>query len=177
MPQSLLRKNTRLVGGGAPRPDRPFLATELPPLSGFGAALSEFFLVIVNNLTTMLFIVIGLVLLRVVLRRTWLVVGLAWLLMTALYGGSYPYMGWLVMGLWEAAFLFVFFRVGWLAIAVGFVAFDLLQSTSLTADPSAWHAYTTILFVTFIVALAVASFKTSLAGRPLFGGLLAEDQD
>ena len=152
-------------------------ATELPPLSGFGAALSEFFLVIVNNLTTMLFIVIGLVLLRVVLRRTWLVVGLAWLLMTALYGGSYPYMGWLVMGLWEAAFLFVFFRVGWLAIAVGFVAFDLLQSTSLTADPSAWHAYTTILFVTFIVALAVASFKTSLAGRPLFGGLLAEDQD
>jgi hypothetical protein len=55
-----------------------------------------------------------------------------------------------------------------------FVMFALLEAP-LTLDPSAWFATRALPVVALFAALAVYGFRTSLAGKPIFGRPLLED--
>lgn len=164
----------RWMGLVPPRPDFP-LPSELPPLRGFAEAFSQFFVVVANNLTTSLYIFAALVLLRFVLRKTWLAAGVWWVLGFVLYGVGFG-MGWLLAnGVWWTLWVVSFFRFGWLATVVAMCLQDVLLQYPVTMDLSAWYAYATFLALGVALALAVYGFKVSLAGQPAFGDILAEE--
>jgi hypothetical protein len=55
-----------------------------------------------------------------------------------------------------------------------FVMFSLLEFP-LTLDVSAWYAARALPVVAVVAGLALYGFRTSLAGKPLFGRSLLED--
>lgn len=68
------------LGYTPPRPDLPRHPAELTALLGVNASLSELFAVQVNTLTFVLFMIVGLLLLRLLFRKTWLAVAVHWVL-------------------------------------------------------------------------------------------------
>jgi len=53
---------------------------------------------------------------------------------------------------------------------------DLLEQIPLTSHLSAWYAAPTLLTLAAIAALALWTFRASLAGRPLFRDIILADQ-
>jgi len=104
----------------------------------------------VNITTHVLFLFVALLLLRFLLRRTWLAVAAHWsgyVLVCASRFGALPIVSWTT--LWHV------FRLGWGTILVGSVTAALLNGFPLTSDLSAWYAYVTFLVVGECLALAV----------------------
>lgn len=161
--------------GRAPlRPDLPRHPAELLALRGVSESVSELFVVQVNLLTHLLFIVGGLLLLRFVFRKTWLAVAIHGTLYVAVYASAWP-LGLLTMPLWIGLWYFFFFRFGWVSVLVASLTADLLGGYPLTTHLSAWYAHAPILVVGVCLALALYGFRVSLAGRPAFKDLLAEE--
>ncbi len=162
------------LGRVPPRPDLPSHPAELIALRGVSEALAELFSVVVNISTHILFLFIALLLLRLLLRKTWLAVGIHWMLYSLVYASAFP-MGFLTIPIFMAAWYYFFFRFGWVTILVTTLTADLLTGHPLTTDLSTWHAHATILIAAFCLALTFYGFKVSLAGRPVFKNLLVED--
>ena len=137
-------------------------------------AIAEVFAVQVNILTYTLLLIGGLLLLRFVFRRTWLAVAVHGTLFVLVYASAYP-RGFLTNSLWIGLWHFFFFRFGWVSVLVASVTADLLFGYPLTTHLSVWYAHGSILVICVCVALAVYGFRVSLAGRPAFKDLLAEE--
>jgi hypothetical protein len=158
--------------GGVPlRPDFPRHPATLLVLGGIRDSLAELLAVLVNITTHVLFLFVALLLLRFLLRRTWLAVGAHWLGYVLVYSGSF---GVLPIAAWITFWHLLFFRYGWVTILVGTFVADLLLGFPLTSDLAAWHAYTTVLAAGGCLALAGYGFRVSLGRRPAFRDLLAE---
>jgi hypothetical protein len=158
--------------GGIPtRPDLPPHPATLLALGGIREAVAEMLAGFVNLTTHILFLLVALLLLRFLLRRTWLAIGAHWAGYALVYSSSFgilPIVSWIT--LWHV----FFFRFGWVTILAATITTDLLQGFPLTSDLSAWHAYATVLAVGACLALAGWGFRTSLGGRPAFRDPLAE---
>ena len=122
---------------------------------------------------SLLFIFIGIMMflvLRLLLRRTWIAVvvfsALAMLLFNPGTGHPAPYLIGLLIGI--LLFWFVLFRFGLLPIVLGSTVCDLLLFLPLTFDLTAWYRHVTLLTLFVTVGVAVWGFWTALAGRPLF---------
>ena len=158
-------------GGVPPRPDLPSHPATLLALSGIREAVAEMLAVVVNITTHVLFLFVALLLLRFLLRRTWLAIAVHWVGYVLVYSGSF---GLLPIATWITLWHLLFFRYGWVTILVGTLTADLLFGYPLTSDLTSWHAYATVLAVGACLALAGYGFRVSLGGRPAFGDLLAE---
>jgi hypothetical protein len=110
--------------------------------------------------------------LRVLLRKEWLaaVVFVAiWVTLKTL-GSDYPWIeGSAYAALYGGAVIMVF-RFGFVALAVGIFATEMLLNVPLTLDFSAWYLSSVSLPLLSIVALAVWGFYHSLAGQKLWQG-------
>ena len=160
------------LGLAPPRPDLPRHPAELLALRGVSESLSELFAVQVNLLSHILFLVGALLLLRFVLRRTWLAVIVHGTVYAMVYVSAWP-QGYLTLPVWIGLWYFFLFRFGWVSVLVATVTADLLNGYPLTTHLSAWCAHATILVVCLCLALALYGFKVSLGGRPAFRDLPA----
>jgi serine/threonine-protein kinase len=113
-----------------------------------------------------------LVLLRLVVRKTWIaVLVLSLPTNTLVPGGGAPF-GWespFVMAIPLIA-LAVFLRVGLLAYCAT-VFTDVLVRVPMTLDVDAWFFGHSLATLVILAALAVSAFLVSLGGRPTFGGV------
>jgi hypothetical protein len=160
------------LGLAAPRPDVPAHPAMLLALRGVPESVAELLAVLVNITTHVLFLFVALLLLRFVLRRTWLAIAVHWSAYVLVYGPSF---GWLPIAAWITTWHFLFFRYGWLPILVGTFMTDLLHGYPLTKDLAAWNAHPTILVGGVTLALLVYAFRTSLGGRPAVADLLPDE--
>jgi serine/threonine-protein kinase len=110
-----------------------------------------------------------LLVLRLLLRRTWIAVIVFSVLAILMFysGTSHPAPYLIGMGLSLAAYWLVLFRVGLLPILLGPVVANLFL-LPLTYDLTAWYGYVTVLVLFVTLGVAVWGFWVSLAGRPLF---------
>ena len=116
-----------------------------------------------------------LVLLRSLLRISWLAAALWCLLLASPLRGEDPVVEWALGGLRALLFLLALVRGGLLSMVVTlFVAFILLEAP-LTLDLSAWYASRGLPTLVVILGLALYGFHTALAGKSLLGQSLLED--
>jgi hypothetical protein len=108
-----------------------------------------------------------LLMLRLVVGRTWIAVVLTILLAIPLSGVS---LGWMVIFVLAAPLitLIVFLRVGLLAYIATFYV-DVLLRVPMTLDPNAWFFGHSLVVLLILGALASYAFVVSLGGRRAFG--------
>jgi hypothetical protein len=122
-------------------------------------------------------VVLLIFLLRVVLRRQWL---MAAVFIALVVGGNalsgHPAIGALHGALVASVLLVGLLRFGVLPLVVLFLVGDFVFSSPLTTDLSAWYSGSTVFPVAIILALTAYAFHTAVAGRPLFkAGFLESD--
>ena len=108
--------------------------------------------------------------LRVLLRKEWLaaIVFVAlWVALKTL-GSDYPWIDGSAWALLYGVAVIVAFRFGFVALAVGIFATDLLINVPLTLDLSFWYAISSWLPLLSVAALAVWGFYNALAGQKLW---------
>lgn len=112
-----------------------------------------------------------LVLLRLIVRKTWIAVLMLSLPTNPFAPGGVTPIGWetpLVVAMPLIA-LAVFLRVGLLAHVAMFFT-GVLVRVPMTLDPDAWFFGNSLATLLILAALAVSAFVVSLGGRPAFGG-------
>ena len=117
-----------------------------------------------------------LLLMRLLLRKTWIAAG-AWYLAfhawaSLAFAGNSFWMLWNLVFL--AWWLLVFFRLGLLPLMVALSLFGFFWPIVPTLDPSCWYSPASYLALTVAFALAGYAFYVSLAGQPLFRDELKE---
>ena len=116
-------------------------------------------------------------LLRVLLRRDWMVSLVVILLIGGLVLASSPDP--LIAVLFSttiiALVLFILIRFGILPLVAMFYVVALTNGIPITSDLSAWYAGGTVLSTVMILALAAYAFHIARAGRPLFKEGFLED--
>ena len=114
-------------------------------------------------------------LLRVVLRRSWMVAlaFVALLTLPRLTASAQPGMTALFAVLQTSASLFVMARFGVLPLVGAFFVGNHVAPIALAVDPSAWYATSGFLTAAMVLLLAGWSYRYALAGRPVVrAGLL-----
>jgi serine/threonine-protein kinase len=148
-----------------------------------GLALPRWFNALANASGEALALFLGFLLLRIVVRRTWIAAAIA-VAVAALSGsGSFQpspaidataqFLSGLIFLATSLVFLAVSIRFGILALTAALVYGQIAQ-TPLTADFSAWYAPVGLLHLGFYVAIAVWSFHVSLGGRQVLKGDLLD---
>ena len=125
-----------------------------------------------TNATLMdsLFPLLLLVVLRLILRRTWLAVLALVVLVTfafwPVFSSPIPHLVFLpiTMGL----FLLLLYRFGFLAVVVCSSTTAFLQDMPITYEVSSWYFGATLVVVALILGVAIYSFRVSLSGKPVF---------
>jgi hypothetical protein len=111
-----------------------------------------------------------LLVLRLILRKTWIAMIVFSVLVTVLFnpgmGHPAPYL--ISMLIMMFLFWFVLFRFGLLSLMVGYSVSHLLRYMPLTFDLTSWYAYATLLTLFITVGVAAWGFRTALGGRTLF---------
>jgi serine/threonine-protein kinase len=110
-----------------------------------------------------------LVLLRALLRKTWIAATVFFLVGTLVQMGpepAEPVLELLRSGISVVLFLGVFFRFGLLPTLLGLWFVFTLESFPLTFDLSAWYGSRTLVGLAALVGVAGWAFRVSLAGRP-----------
>jgi hypothetical protein len=121
--------------------------------------------------------VLGLVLLRLLLRRTALVVAVASpvLMFTgANFMGSTSQWMWLFPLAQGVVIALVTVRFGLLTLVVARFVWHLLNRVPMTGDVSNWSAAASNWSLLLLVALVCYGFYASRAGQPLFGTVLRD---
>jgi Protein kinase domain len=123
------------------------------------------------SLVSALIGVVVLLLIRLVVRKTWIAVGVAILVSIPLSGAPF---GWELIFVLAAPLvgLTIFLRVGLLAYVTIFFT-DVLVRVPLTLDFNAWFFGRSLLVLLMLAALATYAFVVSLGSRPAFGGSAA----
>jgi hypothetical protein len=112
----------------------------------------------------------------VILRRRWLAVGMAGLVLTLLDISAENILVEVPMVLALATLtILVATRFGIVALAVSFLSRDLLLSSPLTLDFSRWYAGRSLLVLLILAGLAVYGFRASLGGKPAFGAAVLDE--
>jgi len=126
-------------------------------------------------LISSLFFVLILVILRLVLRRTWLAVAAAFVVAAGAYWPAYssPAVYLIAMSLNVAIFVFVLFRYGFLSVVVASAVSALLTGIPMTYQVSSWIFGGTVVVLALVLGLAIYGLRIALAGRPLFPDELA----
>jgi len=126
-------------------------------------------------LNAVLIVLMMLLLMRLVLRRTWLAL-MVWIPFFILlidpsnFGNAW--FGLVTAGLIVTWWLLTFFRVGLLSLNVCFGLIGLGTPVQLGLDPSGVHAGPTWLYLVILAAIATYGFYVSLAGRPMLKAML-----
>ncbi len=111
---------------------------------------------------------------RVILRKEWL----AALAFVALFAGfkglatAHPAVDTAMYVLIYGILVVLLLRYGFLAVAVCAFVTDVMAALAFTTDFGAWYGTTSLLTVLSLIGLAAFAFRTSTAGKPLFGVLL-----
>ena len=114
-------------------------------------------------------VVILFLLLKLLVRKTWIALSLQTLLMIAIFmGPGDPVLNFLVNLCFIAIFWWLLFRFGLLSALVLFTVGNLLGELPLTHDFSAWYAGSTWMTLLVIAGLTAWGFYVALAGRPVF---------
>jgi serine/threonine-protein kinase len=152
----------------------------VPALTGGRWAVGPIFLVPLVSLSAPLVHFVMLLLLRIVLRRTWIAaiayVGLVALSSgaqgLALSGGGIPFglilVGMVAGALTAALLLTLLLRFGLLASATCFLLVNLVASFPLTLDTSAPYFMTGLAGILVIIALMITALRIALAGQTVF---------
>lgn len=122
----------------------------------------------VNNASAILFFPVMIVALtRLVVRKTWLAVGLFLLffVVAAMPHMASPVPHLIGTSLVFALFFFVLFRFGFLACAALTLTTHLAHDLPITPDSSSWFFSSTIFTLALIAALALYGFKIALPRR------------
>jgi hypothetical protein len=150
----------------------PSLSVALGSLLGVREAIATFLLVIPNCVIQALLWFVLIFVLRVILRRDWLAAAafvVVYVLLNVLASTVAPVVGALCSAAQTALLVFVMLRFGLLALIASSFVYVLLILFPITADFSAWYAGASLFAVLGVAAIAAFAFRTSLAGRPLFG--------
>jgi eukaryotic-like serine/threonine-protein kinase len=151
------------VPGMTPIPQHPSSLAGPGPFAGW-----IFTTAVITTLQSLL--VTALVMLSwVILRRLWLAVGVAALVLAlaGISGENVLVEAPMVLAV-GALTVFVAARFGLVALAASFLTQNLLTYAPLTLDVSRWYAARSMLVLLLLVSLAVYGFHTSLGGRPAF---------
>jgi serine/threonine-protein kinase len=133
----------------------------------FFAALS-----IVEALAAMALLILS----RIVLRRGWLALGATVLVLTVLGLSGENIAVEAPMSLILATLIvFIATRLGLLALVLRQFAYRLLTLFPLTLDFSRWYAGRSLVVLIVLAGLALYAFRTSLGGKPVFGGVALEE--
>jgi hypothetical protein len=119
-----------------------------------------------------------LVIFRLVLRRNVAALAAVWICvsMVSLSGGAPLLRFALVSAAIAAPILYVLPRHGVFALAAAVFFRNLLANTPATFDMNAWYAFRSTATLALLVAICAFAFYTSLAGKPLFGAAMMEEQ-
>jgi len=150
---------------------RSFQATNPLTLAGPSAVAGSIFYEINSALYIALLYLMILLFLRVVLRRRLLVSGAFVAVLTlilALFYELHPVLGWFTASLWGALVWWLLTRVGFLAIIVMLLTWNVLDLFPLTTSFSAWYFGSGATAMAVVFAPAAFGFYTSQAGRPIF---------
>jgi hypothetical protein len=143
-------------------------------LNGMIGALTTIDRLLVTSIFVGMANIFVVVVLRALVRRTWIVIPVAMMLFSVgtVVSAFGPNPAWLdvasqltVTGLMG----FVVLRLGVLSTLVSFVFLFILQTAPLTADVGKWYFGTSAAIVLLLGAIAVAAFTWARAGEPLFG--------
>ena len=124
-----------------------------------------------------LFLIVFLLMMRLLLRRTWLAVSAFLPILAALNlatGGTGGIAGWSIMAIFGAAWLLLYFRAGLLALFVCLGTLGLWEPLTPSLDPGSWYSSGTYLALLLTLGTAAYGFYISLAGRPMFGDALLD---
>ena len=124
-----------------------------------------------------LFLIVFLLMMRLLLRRTWLAVSAFLPMLAALNlatGGTGGIAGWSIMAIFGAAWLLLYFRAGLLALFVCLGTLGLWEPLTPSLDPGSWYSSGTYLALLLTLGTAAYGFYISLAGRPMFGDALLD---
>ena len=109
-------------------------------------------------------------LVRMLIRKTWIAVGVLIVLNAPLIpGGTSGILGLfgaMTLGLVGVAILL---RIGLLAFVMTQICERLLRHTAITLDPDSWYFGSSVVTILLVTAIAVYGFIVSLGGRPVFG--------
>ena len=157
------------------RPDEtgtPPIDVELSTLRGLSHVLGVPFNFPVVFVLVPLGLLLLLLLCRVVFRTMWLAVPAALLIasISGVISSTNPALDIAANVFSVAVGLLVVFRFGLLPYAISGLVIATLAVGPLTFDTSAWYAGNTLVVLLIVGGLALYGFKTSLGGRPAFGG-------
>jgi hypothetical protein len=161
----------------------PEFAPVLPDLSVASSPanlVGSLFARIANSLQNGAMGVLGLVLLRMLLRRTWLAFVAGCLMFGSMaaqgqFESAYPLLDYAFGVLLCVVLLFVALRWGMFATIVAFVAHFTTLGIAATLDTSRVHFAGGLVTFMLLALVAAAGFYLARAGEPLFGRVLVED--
>jgi serine/threonine-protein kinase len=125
-----------------------------------------------------MFLIVLLLLARLVLRRTWLAVGVVLLFFaSARYtsGEVSLMLGWSFQASFIAVWLLLFFRAGLLPLMVFLGTCGLWVPLTFSLDPGNWYSSATYVALLITLGAAAYGFYVSLAGRPMFRDTILEE--
>jgi hypothetical protein len=145
-------------------------------LAGPLRLVGQFLNIIPISLTIALGFFLVFFLLRLLLRKEWLAAAAFVMVFTVpVLLGEDPFLAAISIVLELAAMVFLLKRIGLAAFCVAFVAATILNSWPITAHFSRWYAGTSFFSLAIVLALAVYGFRTTLAGRSIFGNLSLDE--
>jgi predicted Ser/Thr protein kinase len=144
------------------------------PLSllGVSGELAAFLTLIPNCVVQALVWFVLIFVLRAVLRRDWLAAAafvLIYMILNWLGTPASPALAAVFGGVETALLVFMMLRFGLVALIASSLVYVLMLMFPITADFSAWYAGASLFALLSVAAMAVFAFRSSLAGRPLFG--------
>jgi hypothetical protein len=157
-------------------PGIPSGGAEVESLNGIGALYGTWVDIVFSSLETALFFVMILVVARLVLRRTWLAVGVAVLIEIIVSGGGVPpggvwWLYYLTQFIAIALINFAIFRYGLLVTALMIVIDNIPSSVPIVTNGPSWASMPGLLSVALVVGVAAFGFYAARAGQPLLGAL------
>jgi serine/threonine-protein kinase len=135
--------------------------------------------VVFSSVLNALWIVFGLVVINLIVRRVWITAFImtAFLMMTTIGGvlESPPFwLGTIFALIIVSMMVFAILRFGVLATFVLFFVNFVLSNAVLTLDPSKWFFSTSLTLLLMVAALAVYGFYAARGGEPLLGRRILE---
>jgi hypothetical protein len=156
----------------APTAPNPIFAHDT--LLGLRFMIGGIPLQIVIFVSVSLFYFFAFFLIRLVLRKEWLAILVALLvvsILSALTDPDHPVLNaTFYVGLWGIALLLLI-RFGLLPFMMALCINNVLEVYPLTTHLSAWYAEPTLFVFSLILAAAIFGFYTSTAAKPRFGGI------
>ena len=158
------------LGLARPLPRFPNAAIDAAALVGLRYKLSILVTVLLSSVTLGLIVLLLMLVVRVVFRRSWLAAAISWLGLTtiqAMTSGQDTAFPWLTGGILALVAVVLMSRAGLVAVIVASFFMTLLAASPLTSDIRAWYAPSAMFAVAVAVLLLVYGFFAARAGRPL----------